>query len=158
MKIKKISYDDDYSSCNIARNWPFIILYEWVFVCECVCDCVWLCVFVCKIDRWNVSKKCVFDIDKCISSWWLYYFQFRLIILSIKCLFLVWVDLTVIEHPNITALTGIKLDSFGKKTGCKFTKLLKQICKIFFVNLGLKILRLLRLIVVFEADIIKRWG
>jgi len=42
-----------------------------------------------------------------------------------------------------------------ENSGWKFQKLLNQICKIF-VTLGLKILRLLKLKVVFESDIIEK--
>jgi hypothetical protein len=45
----------------------------------------------------------------------------------------------------------ISFDLISDDKSWKFTKLLKQICKIFCI------LRLLRLKVVFEADIIKRW-
>ncbi len=48
-------------------------------------------------------------------------------------------------------------ESYWSELFLKFTKLLIQICKIFFVTLGLKILKLYRLRVLFEADIIKGW-
>jgi len=59
-------------------------------------------------------------------------------------------------NQSVTCHFWTKFHNHKKSPGWGFTKLLKQICK-FFVTLGLKTLRLFRLQVLFEADIIKGW-